>query len=251
MSEPDVALSVVVPAYRCADSIAATATRLLEFLRGTGVSFELLIVDDGSTDGTADRVDELTPRSPGLVSIRQSPNQGKGAAVRTGVRRARGRRIVFLDADLAYPPDQIARILEALDRGHDVASASRVLPESRFTMSPLLFPYVRSRYRASRVLNRMIRTLRITDVLDTQAGLKGFTREAAAAIFERVSLPGFGFDIEIFAIAARRGLSVAQVPVHFEYQNAATTTRFLRDAVRMIADLLRVLYRKAAGRYDP
>jgi hypothetical protein len=157
---------------------------------------------------------------------------------------------VFTDADLAYPAEEIEAIVDALEKGSDIAIACRVLPESRYIMSPTFFPYLFTRHLMSRGYNALARRLLGSPVLDTQAGLKGFTGAAAELIFQRLTIPRFGFDVECLHIAQRHGLRLAQVPVTFRYDDEPSTVNVLRDSARMLADLGRILVNARRGRYD-
>ena len=128
--------------------------------------------------------------------LRNEQNRGKGFSVARGMLSATGALRVFTDADLAYPAEDIESIVDALEKGNDIALACRVLPESRYVMSPTFFPYLFTRHVMSRAYNAFVRRLLVRSVLDSQAGLKGFTRQAAELIFPRLTIPGFGFDVE-------------------------------------------------------
>jgi len=156
---------------------------------------------------------------------------------------------VFTDADLAYPLDQVATITAALDRGYDLAIACRVLPESRYLMSPSFFHYLYTRHLLSRVYNTAVRWSLLPGILDSQAGLKGFTARAAEVVFPRLSIHRFGFDVEALFIARRHGLRTAQVPVSFRYDSEPTTVRFARDGRTLLTDLARVRWNDLRGRY--
>jgi dolichyl-phosphate beta-glucosyltransferase len=182
--------------------------------------------------------------------VRNDRNRGKGYSVKRGILAAAGRYRVFTDADLAYPLDEIWRIVAALQRGADVAIACRVLPESRYVMSAGYFRYLYTRHIMSRAFNRVARTTLLPGIFDTQAGLKGFTARAAREVFSRQSIPGFGFDLEVLYVARRQGLRIEQVPVHFRYDSEPSTVRFVRDGVAMIGDLARIRWRNWTGAYE-
>jgi dolichyl-phosphate beta-glucosyltransferase len=233
-------LSLIVPVY----NVGVPLQQIQAFLCQQDYSSEVILVDDGSA----------TPMSahdvPGVRVLRNDVNRGKGYSVARGMIAARGDYRVFTDADLAYPPSQINRILAALTSGAQVAVACRVLPESRYIMSPAFFPYIFSRHLLSRALNVGVRLTLVQGVRDTQAGLKGFTAEAAEAIFPRLTIPGFAFDIEALVIARRRGFTIREIPVEFRYDDEPTTVRLMQDAARMIRDLAKVRWRIARGRYN-
>ncbi len=157
---------------------------------------------------------------------------------------------VFLDADLAYPVDEITKIVRELETGSDVAIACRVLPESRYLMSPSFFHYLYTRHLMSRVFNLAVRLALLPRILDTQAGLKGFTARASELIFPRLTVAGFGFDVELLYVARKHGLKVAQAAVHYRYDDEPTTVRFVADAVGMLEDLVRIRWNDWRGRYD-
>jgi dolichyl-phosphate beta-glucosyltransferase len=162
---------------------------------------------------------------------------------------AHGSFRVFTDADLAYPVEEIDRLLHELETGSDVAIACRVLPESRYLMSPSFFHYLYTRHLMSRVFNRVVRLALLPGILDTQAGLKGFTSHAADLIFPRLTVPGFGFDVELLYIARKHGLRIHQTAVHYRYEDEPSTVRFAADAVTMLRDLTRIRWNDWRGRY--
>lgn len=241
-------LSVVIPVLDGEPVIARTLAEVGAWLAGRGLSAEVVVVDDGSRDRTVEKVREAAARSPVPVVLeRHETNRGKGAAVRTGMLAARGRHRVFLDSDLAYPAPEIGRVLDALRSGADVAIASRVDPESLYVVRPAFFRYLYTRHVAGRFFNWLVRLLLLPGVSDTQAGLKGFTAEAATALFSAWVPGGFGFDLAVLARARRLGFSLAEVPVTFRYDREPTTLRFLADTVRMLRDLAEVRVRVGSG----
>ena len=162
---------------------------------------------------------------------------------------ARGRHRVFTDVDLAYPLDQVHRIVDDLANGADVAIACRVLPESRYLMSPSFFHYLYTRHLMSRAFNSVVQTFLLPGILDTQAGLKGFTADAAQLCFSRATIPGFGFDIECLYVAQQHGLTIKQTAVQFRYDDEPTTVRFARDSSRMLQDIWQVRMNAWRNRY--
>lgn len=243
-----VELSIVVPVVNGASSIAETIRELAAYLRGCGHAFEIVVVDDGSTDDTARLVERAgADVTLPVVLLRHDRNRGKGAAVRTGMLAARGRFRLFLDADLAYPPADIGVVLERLRGGADVVVASRVHPESRYILRPSFFRYLYTRHLSGRFFNWLVRLLLLPGVTDTQAGLKGFSAHAAEALFSGWMPDGFGFDLAVLAKARRLGFDVAEVPVTFRYDREPTTMRFLADTVDMLRDLAMVRLRVGHG----
>lgn len=249
MPGADLQLSIVVPVRNGADRLPPTLDALAAYLAGARRPTEVLLVDDGSNEPTARLLSDFARATSGVVLLRNDINQGKGRSVSRGMLAARGRHRVFTDADLAYPLDQVDVITAALDGGSDLAIACRVLPESRYLMSPSFFHYLYTRHLMSRGYNALIRWTTLPGILDTQAGLKGFTARAAQLVFPRLTIPRFGFDVETLFIARRHGLRTTQVPVHFRYDSEPTTVRLLRDSWNMMADLVRVRWNDLRGRY--
>lgn len=232
-----------------ADRLPAALRALTTYLCAAPYATELVVVDDGSRGATPALLERAASETAGITLVRNPRNLGKGRAVALGMLAAQGRYRVFTDADLAYPLDQVDRIVATLESGVDVAVACRVLPESRYEISPSFFHYLYSRHLASRVFNGLVRATLLPGILDTQAGLKGFTAAAAERCFSRLTIPRFGFDIELLLIARRQGLIVRQVPVAYRYDSEPSTVHFLRDGATMMADLVRVRWNDLRGRY--
>ncbi len=243
-------LTLVIPAFNGAARLPANLCQLREFLAAQPYCTELILVDDGNAEPTARALFEFAAANPAVVLLRNETNRGKGASVRRGMLAARGRYRVFMDADLAYPPTEISKILRDLEAGADVAIACRVLPESRYLMSPSFFHYLYTRHLMSRVFNLMVRSVMLRGVLDTQAGLKGFTARAADIVFPRLTIPRFGFDVEALYVAQKHGLSVRQTAVQFRYDDEPSTVRLAKAATTMAGDLLQVKLNDRRGRYD-
>ncbi len=242
-------LSLVIPVYNGAPRLRSNLGEIEKFLVAQPYTSELILVDDGSAEPAAHVLRDFAADKPAVLLLRNQPNRGKGYSVARGMLAAHGSYRVFTDADLAFPPDQINRILCTLDGGADVAIACRVLPESRYTMSPGFFHYLYTRHILSRTFNFMVRRTMLRDVLDTQAGLKGFTARAAELVFPRLAVPRFGFDVEALYVALKHGLSVRQTAVNFRYENEPSTVSFARAGMTMAGDLVRVKMNDWRGRY--
>jgi dolichyl-phosphate beta-glucosyltransferase len=210
---------------------------------------ELILVDDGSGPRAATRMREFARATSGVTLLVNDRQRGKGFAVARGMRAAHGHVRVFTDADLAYPLDEVSAVVRQLEAGSDVVVACRVLPESRYDISPSFFRYLYTRHLMSRVFNGVVRLLLLDDIRDTQAGLKGFTAAAAELLFPRLTIAGFGFDVELLCIARQHRLRVTQMPVHYRYDHEPSTLRFTRDATAMLRDLVRIEWNRVRGRY--
>ena len=242
-------LSLVVPVYNGADRLPSSLEQLRDFLRAQPYACELILVDDCSNAETRAILEAFAGTMGEVRLIRNEANRGKGNAVTRGMRAAVGTYRVFTDADLAYPASEVGKILADLEAGADVAIACRVLAESRYLMSPTFFSYLYTRHLMSRAFNAMVRWTLIPHVLDTQAGLKGFTARAAEIIFPRITIPRFGFDVEALFIAKKHHLSLKQTAVFFRYDEEPTTVRFAEDALRMLRDLVHIRRNDWRGRY--
>jgi dolichyl-phosphate beta-glucosyltransferase len=244
------ALSIVIPVYNAADQLPGTLDAVDRFASHYASRLELLFVDDCSTQlETQLMLEDFASRRDDARVLRNAHNRGKGFSVARGMLAARGRHRVFTDVDLAYPLEEVHRIVDELSRGADVAIACRVLPESRYLMSPTFFHYLYTRHLMSRAFNRVVQTFLLPGILDTQAGLKGFTAEAAQLCFGRSTIPGFGFDIECLYIAQQHGLTIKQTAVSFRYDDEPTTVRFARDSSRMLQDIWQVRLNAWRGQY--
>jgi dolichyl-phosphate beta-glucosyltransferase len=237
----DVRLSVVVPAYRetrIGDTVAAIRAALAPV--GEDGGLEIVVVDDGSHDGTAERA-ELAGADQVL---RQPVNRGKGAAVRVGVLAARGRTVAFTDADLAYAPDQLLGLLAEVEAGWDVVVGSR-----RHTDTTTLVRAGRLRELGGRGINLLTRAVLLGDYRDTQCGLKAFRSDVGRLVFSHSHIDGFAFDVETFLLVERYGLSLAEVPVRV-VNSQRSTVNVARDAARLVRDLFRIRTWAAMGVYD-
>lgn len=248
-AESPVHLSIIVPTLNGGERLQATLRDISTFAWRQPYAVERIIVDDGSDEATQRILSDWQREDPELRVVRNQQNSGKGYSVRRGMEAARGAYRVFLDADLAYPAREIAGLVEALTQGADVAIVCRTDVRSRYVMSPAYFHYLYTRHLMSRVFNGFVRLALLPGINDTQAGLKGFTAQAAARVFSQVTVPRFGFDLEVLFIAQRMGLRVLQLPVEFRYDNEPSTVHFMRDACTMLRDIAVVRWRGWLGRY--
>ncbi|MBA2433685.1 MAG: glycosyltransferase [Chthoniobacterales bacterium] len=235
-----VRLSVVVPAYEEAGRIGDSVARVRSALAGVAGGVEIVVVDDGSGDGTAEEA-----RSAGAdVVVVQPTNRGKGAAVRAGVLASSGRTVAFTDADLAYAPGQLTDLLDMVEAGWDVVVGSR-----RHSNTTTLVRARRLRELGGRIINWLTHAVLLGHYRDTQCGLKAFRSDTARAVFERSRIDGFAFDVEMFVVAERNGFAVTEVPV--EVQNSTrSTVKVARDATRLVRDLFRIRRWAREGRYQ-
>jgi dolichyl-phosphate beta-glucosyltransferase len=234
MSAEALDLSIVIPAYNEAERLPAGVRRIHAFLEERGLRGEILVVDDGSRDGTSGVTRALAAEIPELRLLGYPVNRGKGFAVRTGMARARGDAVLFTDADLSTPIDELDALREALREGADVAIGSRHLEHSRILIRQ---PF--HRRHLGRIFNGVLSLLGVRGYSDTQCGFKLFTREAAGRIFPRVRTDGFAFDVEVLLVARRLGLRTREIPVRWN-NHSDSRVRPVRDSVRMLLEVLRM-----------
>ena len=187
---------------------------------------------------------------PELRILVNRGNMGKGFSVKRGALEATGAFIFYMDADLAYPIEELELLLEPLQQGtHDVAIGSRVHPASLFHIHPRHFRYVYKRHLMSRIFNGVVRASFALRAMDTQCGFKAFSAEAAKAIFPRVRLTGFAFDVEVLLIAQRLGLRMIELPVTYRYNGGISSVRILQNGSQALIDLAKIYWWDRQGIY--
>ncbi len=238
-------ITIVIPAYNEEKRLGPTLSAVLSYLeRGRWEFKEIVVVDDGSTDGTAALVESVSARNPSVRLLRNPGNRGKGYSVRQGVLHARGAWILFTDADLSTPIEELDKLLEACRReGAVVAVGSRALDRSLIAVRQPGF-----REAAGRVFNLCVRLLTGLPFLDTQCGFKLFEANAAREIFRRQRISGFGFDVELLFIARLLGYRCTEAPVRWSHSEGSTVS-MLRASINMFLDLARIRWNQLAGRY--
>jgi dolichyl-phosphate beta-glucosyltransferase len=237
-------LSVVIPAYNEAERIAPTLHEVTRWLQPRFASHEIVVVDDGSTDRTREVVRALARELPCLRLLEGDRNRGKGHAVRAGMLAVGGRTRLFLDADHSVSISQLSTLLEAVESGADVAIGSRWVPGAS---TPRKAPWYRSAW--GRLGNRVVRAGLLGGIRDTQCGFKLFTANAADQIFPRAKFCGWGFDIELLALARGLGLRVSECPVEVRHDRRSRV-RPIRDAVAITVEFARIRAAFANREYD-
>lgn len=223
-----VPLSIVVPAFNEAHRIPQTLPRLLQMVPA---NVELIVVDDGSTDETADLLRNFLRSRPNTAVFNLPQNGGKGAAVRAGMLHAQGDVVVFMDADLSADLGSLPRLIESLDAA-DVAIGSRRSAEADIDKGI-------ARRLVSGVFTGLTRLMTGLNFADTQCGFKAFTRDAARLVFSHQQLDGFAFDVEILVLAHRLHLTVAEVPIRWA-DAEGSTVRWLIDPAKMFRDVMKI-----------
>lgn len=235
MDQPDEPyLSVVIPAYNETGRLGATLEQVLAYLDAQPYASEVIVVDDGSADETAQLArDLLAGRERARVLVNEQ-NRGKGYSVKRGLLEASGQRVLFSDADLSTPIEHTADLLAAMDAGADIAIGSRVTRGADIERHQ---PFLRE--LAGRMFSLVQRTLLGTHIADTQCGFKMFTREAVQTAVPHQKLERWAFDAELIFIAKRLGLKVVEVPVHW-VNSPDTRVRMISDGLGMVRDLWRI-----------
>ena len=242
MSDSAPELSIIIPAYNEEKRLPETLRRIAAFLREFKRNTEIIVVDDGSKDRTAAVAENFRKEFPSLRVVPNGVNRGKGFSVRHGMLEARGRFVLFTDADLAAPIEEAGKLLAALET-HDVAIGSRALDRS-------LIAVHESRFRefAGIVFNLIVRLLLRLPFVDTQCGFKAFRREPCRVLFEQQRIERFGFDPELLYLARRHGLRSIEIPVRWAH-SPATKVNMLRDSLQMFLDVLTIRWNALLGRY--
>jgi glycosyltransferase involved in cell wall biosynthesis len=235
-------VSIVVPAFNEASRIGASLRKIDQFLRKTPRSMEVIIVDDGSTDDTSGMIHQA--QFPGLRIIRNDQNHGKGYSVRQGVLAARGVYVLYTDADLSAPIEELEKFLDvAMGEAVDVVVGSRAVDRTLIEKHQSAF-----RELGGVLYNRMVRLLLGLRIRDTQCGFKLFDREKSRPAFEQLTTLGFGFDPELLFLCKRRGLRIRELPVRWSHSEGSKVN-FLRDGIRMLGDLARIRWNSIIGKY--
>jgi len=238
-------LSIIVPAYNEAQRLGRSLDRIRAYLAAKSFGAEVIVVDDGSSDGTSALVRRACETWPELRCIVNEVNRGKGFTVRRGVLEARGQYVLFTDADLSAPIDELEKLLKAAqEQDVDVVIGSRAVDRSYIEKHQS-----RGREFGGIVFNLMVQTILGLRIHDTQCGFKLFRRSKAAPVFERMTITGFGFDPELLFLAKRARLKIIELPVRWSHAEGSKI-RFVRDSVRMFSDLLRIRWNQITGRYS-
>jgi len=244
-SFPCVDLSIVVPAYNEEQRLPPTLDRLHAFLAAQPLRYEIVVVDDGSKDKTCEVVEAAMTRIPHLRLVRQLPNAGKGAAVRRGMLAATGQIRVMCDADCSMPPEQLPRLLAPIiDCKAEIAIGSRYAEGAKTDVKQPTY-----RVLWSRLCNQVIQRSLVPGIRDTQCGFKAFTAEAARDLFKRATINGWAFDLEILALALRRGFVVEEVGVEWKDDNRSRINP-LSDMWKVIREALTIRRNLKKGLYN-
>jgi glycosyltransferase involved in cell wall biosynthesis len=235
--------SVVIPAYNESARIGSSLEKILACISERGWDMEIIVVNDGSTDNTAEIVRGYAARSPRVRLVENPGNRGKGYSVRNGMLRASGDILLFSDADLSSPIEEAAKLFAAIHEGADIAIGSRwVNPKLQVRKQPL------HRRFLGRMFNLALRLVLGLEFHDTQCGFKAFTRRAVHLIFPLQNVERWGFDPELLYLGRKFGLQMVEVPVAWAHREG-TRISPLRDGVRMVAEMVTIRWNSWSGKY--
>ena len=235
--------SIVIPAYNEAARIGNALEQVVACVRQCGWSAEVVVVDDGSRDQTAEIVHNFAKDHPEVRLLQNPGNHGKGYSVRNGILHSFGEVVMFTDADLSAPIEEADGLFAAISAGADIAIGSRWLERTRQTIRQPLY-----RQFFGRCFNGVTRAVMGLPYADTQCGFKAFTRAAAQTVFQLQTIERWGFDPEILFIARKRGYRVDEVAVSWAHDER-TRISYIKDGARMLQDIAIVRWNALLGRY--
>lgn len=236
-------LSVIIPAYNEESRLISTLSKIDEYLREQSYSYELIVVSDGSRDGTARVALAWQPDGCPLQVIDRKENRGKGYSVREGTGLATGEYILFSDADLSTPIEEVEKFLPLLREGADIVIGSRSMRDSEVVIHQPFY-----RVMMGRVFNGVVQLLAVKGIIDTQCGFKCFSRKAVEEIFPFCLIEGFAFDVEILFLARKLGLSIKEIPVRW-FNAEGSSVDPVRDSLAMFKEICQIRLNEWTGKY--
>jgi dolichyl-phosphate beta-glucosyltransferase len=244
MNSPKLDLSIIIPAFNEEGRLPKTLNAVIAYVQARPYQTEILVVDDGSTDRTAEIVNSYGPTVPNLRLVSNGGNRGKGYSVRHGMLEAAGEIALFSDADLSTPIEEADKLMAAIrEQNFDAAIGSRAVDRSLIQVHQSPF-----REMAGILFNQMVQGILGIRFSDTQCGFKAFRRKPARVIFEQQRIERFGFDPEILFLAQRNGLRVAEIPVRWSH-DSATKVNVAADGILMFSELIVVRWNALRGFY--
>ena len=236
--------SIIIPAYNESVRIIPTLDRVLAYIQQQGWEAEIVVVNDGSRDDTAELVRDYARGSAGVRLVENPGNRGKGYSVRNGILHARGAVVLFTDADLSSPIEEASKLVDSIHQGNDVAIGSRWLrADLQTTRQPLY------RQILGRAFNLALKVVLGLSFKDTQCGFKALKQQAARDIFGRQIIRRWGFDPEILFLARQLGYKTEEIPVAWAHDERSKINP-IKDGMNMLLDLFRIRWNSISGKYD-
>ncbi|MCC7529513.1 MAG: glycosyltransferase family 2 protein [Candidatus Melainabacteria bacterium] len=236
-------LSVIIPAYNEEKRLPSTLESVHNFLSESDRAFEIIVVDDGSSDGTVGVVNKFAADHCGVRLLTHSPNQGKGYSVREGMLKAEGDLLLLDDADGASPIAELIRLENAIKSGADIAIGSRAKPGDETVVNALSH-----RKHIGNTFNMIVQSLLLKGIQDTQCGFKLFKRDVAVDLFQIARLNRYAFDVEILYLARKRGYEIAEVPINWTNVEGSKIN-LVTDPMSMLFEIGKIYSGKMCGRY--
>jgi dolichyl-phosphate beta-glucosyltransferase len=235
-------LSIIIPSYNEELRLPATLSSIAAYIRSSKRRIEVIVVDDGSRDKTVAVAEQFRNEIPSLRVVSNGENRGKGYSVRHGMEEARGEIVLFTDADLSAPIEEVEKLLPSM-KTNDVAIGSRAMDRSQITIHESPF-----REFAGIIFNKIVRLILWLPFVDTQCGFKAFRREPCKIIFEQQTIERFGFDPELLYLARHHGLRSVEISVRWGH-SPATKVSMMRDSMMMFVDVFVIRWNSITGKY--
>jgi dolichyl-phosphate beta-glucosyltransferase len=235
-------LSIIIPSYNEELRLPPTLEKIAAYVHAASHTTEVIVVDDGSKDNTIAVAESFRGMIPSLRVVSNGQNRGKGYSVRHGMQEARGEVVLFTDADLSAPINEVEKLLSAM-KDHEVAIGSRAVDRSLITVHESPF-----REFAGIIFNKIVRAILWLPFVDTQCGFKVFRREPCKIIFEQQTIERFGFDPELLYLARHHGLRSIEIPVVWGHSDA-TKVSMMRDSIQMFIDVFVIRWNSLTGEY--
>ena len=236
--------SIVIPAYNESVRIIPTLDRVLAYIQQQGWEAEIVVVNDGSRDDTAEIVRDYASGSASVRLVENPGNRGKGYSVRNGILHAKGAVVLFTDADLSSPIEEASKLVDSIHRGSDVAIGSRWLRADLQTTRQPLYRQV-----LGRAFNLALKVVLGLSFKDTQCGFKAFKQQVARDIFGRQIIRRWGFDPEILFLARQLGYKTEEIAVAWAHDDRSKINP-IKDGMNMLLDLFRIRWNSISGKYD-
>ncbi|MFC1690536.1 dolichyl-phosphate beta-glucosyltransferase [Nanoarchaeota archaeon] len=233
-------ISIVIPAYNEEKRIGNSLKKILSYLKKNKFNFEIIVVDDGSTDNTIKIVKKINSN---IRIIKNNSNKGKGFSVRKGILSANKQLILFSDADLSTPIEELPRLIKAIEDDYDLAIGSRAITGAKIEIHQ---PFYRE--AIGRIFNKIVQTIATWGIKDTQCGFKLFKKKTAKEIFSRLTINNFGFDVEAIFIAKKKGYKIKEIPITW-INSAGSKVSPVKDSIKMFLDLFKIRIYSLLGKY--